>query len=1057
MGKSTRGVWLAPLFNLFFLGLAILFSTVVNANNLPPHTVTGLIKDAKNDPLSGVSILVKGTTNGTTTNADGKFTLADVPDNGTLVISFTGYSSQEIAVKGKSEFLVSMELTTLNLDEVVVTGYGTRAKKDVTGAVSQIKVTQLENENPPSVQDALRGNTPGLVVTSSPTAKGGGNLQIRGRASISGISSPLIVLDGVIYQGDLSDINPNDIATIDILKDASSAAVFGAKAASGVILVTTKKGSGNKPTIGFNANVGLATLAMDEPLYDGPGFVKWRSDVLKSQNIAVTNKPYQFDDPRTLPSTLTVAQWLAYDGALPTADPVDVWLTRLKLLPVERENYKKNKQTNWYDMMFQTGLRNDHTVSLSGKKQDVSYYMSANYNHNEGYLVGDEFTTYRIRMNLEAKAAKYLIAGINLQYADRDESQVPVTWGQMVNASPYGEVYKADGVTLRDSPNDDVGNNLNPFLDNTYTNRLRKFNTVFGSIYLKGQLPWGFSYQTNFTPNYEFYRNFNHNSSKDFRFSVRKGVASRQNRTTFNWQIDQLLMWNKTFGQHRFDATFLFNAEKWQQWDETYTNEGFDPNDDLGWHNMGAGVKPVLASTDQKSTGDALMARLNYSFQDRYLLTASVRRDGYSVFGLQNPRATFPSVALGWVMTQEKFLENIPFLNYAKLRVSWGQNGNRDLPGVLSRYGALSDLTTGKYQLINSSGQIVLVSQLYVNRLQNPELKWEKTQSYNFGLDFSVLKSRISGSFEVYKKNTKDLLVNRALPDVTGFINVIDNIGEVRNQGVELSLSSININRQNFSWRSMATLTVNRNKILHLYGPTNTYDATGKLIGQSEKDDVLNKWFIGHDIDEIWDQKILGVWQESEAAEAAKYKVRPGDFKVEDVNKDGAYSDADRQFLGYRNPRFMWSLRNEFTIMKNFDFSFLIYSSWGMSEEFNQAKNNGGFIDRQNSYKVPYWTPENPINDYARLFSSNGSATFSAYRKTSYIRLSTMALAYTLPSHLLERFKVQSFKVYVNVNNVAVYQPEWNWWDAEYRVNPPSDRGIIPPPRYYTLGVNLTF
>jgi TonB-dependent SusC/RagA subfamily outer membrane receptor len=301
MGKSTSGVRLVPLFNLFLIGLATFLSTTVNANNLPPHTVSGVIKDTKNEPLSGVSIIVKGTTNGTTTNAEGKFTLTDVPDNGTLVISFTGYASQDIAVKGKSEFLVSMELTTLNLDEVVVTGYGTRAKKDVTGAISQIKVTQLENENPPSVQDALRGNTPGLVVTSSPTAKGGGNLQIRGRASISGVSSPLIVLDGVIYQGDLSDINPNDIATIDILKDASSAAVFGAKAASGVILVTTKKGSGNKPTIGFNANVGLAKLAMDEPLYDGPGFVHWRSDVLKSQNIAVPNIPYKFDDPRTLP------------------------------------------------------------------------------------------------------------------------------------------------------------------------------------------------------------------------------------------------------------------------------------------------------------------------------------------------------------------------------------------------------------------------------------------------------------------------------------------------------------------------------------------------------------------------------------------------------------------------------------------------------------------------------------------------------------------------------------------------------------------------------------
>jgi len=1055
MGKSTRGVWLSPLFNLFLIVFSTLFSTVVNANNLPPHTVSGVIKDTKNEPLAGVSVLVKGSTNGTTTNGEGKFTLADVPDNGTLVISFTGYASQEIAVKGKSEFLVSMELTTLNLDEVVVTGYGTRTKKDVTGAIAQVKVTQLENENPPSVQDALRGNVPGIVVTASATAKGGGNLQIRGKNSISGVSSPLIVLDGVIYQGDLSDINPNDINTIDILKDASSAAVYGAKAASGVVLVTTKKGTGSKPSIGFNSNIGLATLAMDEPLYDGPGFVHWRSDVLKSQNIT-TAKPYQYDDPRQLPSNITTAQWLAYDNSSPTADPVDIWLTRLKLLPIERENYKKDKQTNWYDMMFQTGVRNDHTASISGRKQDVSYYMSANYNHNQGYLVGDQFTTYRIRINLEAKAAKYLTAGLNLQYADRDESQVPVTWGQMVNASPYGEVYKADGVTLRDSPNDDVGNNLNPFLDNVYTNRLRKFNTLFGSIYLKGQLPWGFSYQTNFTPNFEFYRNFNGTSAKDFRVSARKGVASRQNRTTFNWQIDQLLMWNKTFGQHRFDATFLFNSEKWQQWDETMTNEGFDPNDNLSYHNIGAGIKPVITNNDQVSTGDALMARLNYSFQDRYLLTASIRRDGYSAFGLKNPRANAPSVAVGWVMTQEKFLENIPFLNYAKLRFSWGVNGNRDIPGNLARYGALSDLTTGKYQLITPSGQIVLVSQLYVNRLQNADLKWERTTSFNGGLDFSILKSRISGSFDAYRKSTKNLLVTRVLPDVTGFTSVLFNIGEVRNQGAELSLSSINITKPNFTWRSIATLTVNRNKIIHLYGATNDYDATGKVIGKSEKDDPSNRWFIGHDIDAIWDLKVLGVWQQNEITEAAKYGVRPGDFKLQDVNNDGKFSDADRQFLGFRNPRFMWSLRNEFTFMKNFDFSFLIYSSWGMSEEFNQAKNNGGFIDRQNSYKVPYWTPENPINDYARLFSSNGSAGFSTYRKTSFIRLSTMALAYTVPASFLGRAKIQNLKVYVNVNNLAVYQPEWNWWDAEFRVNPPTDRNIIPPPRYYTLGVNLT-
>ena len=1049
MRKCLSHLFSAPYFAQFFTCCFLILFLSPSLIAQTSHTLSGDILDNKNSPVQGASVVIKGTTRGTTTAANGRFVIDNVPDKAVLVITSTGFTPVEVSVSGKKNVSVTLNESVNALTDVVVIGYGTRRKGDVTGAVAQVKVTQLENENPASVQDALRGNIPGVVVTSSPNAKGGGNLQIRGRASLSGGTSPLIVLDGVIYQGDLSDINPNDISTIDVLKDASSAAVYGAKAASGVVLVTTKKGSGSKPTVTFNTNMGLATLAMDEPLYDGPGFIKWRTDVLKSQNIAA--KPFQFDDPRTLPSNLTVAQWLAYDNLPATADAVDVWLTRLKLLPVERENYKTGKMTNWYDMMFQTGIRNDHTVSVSAKKEDISYYLSMNYTNNQGYMVGDKFTTYRTRFNMESKIAKFISVGLNMQYADRDESQVPVSWGQMVNASPYGEVYKADGITLRDSPNDDVGNNLNPFLDNTYTNRLRKFNTLFGTVYAKGNLPWGFSYQTNFTPNFEFYRNFNGTSAKDFRVSVRKGVASRQNRTTFNWQIDNLLMWNKTFGEHKIDATFLVNAEKYQQWDETMNNEGFDPNDNLSYHNIGAGIKPTISSNDQKSTGDALMGRLNYSFKDKYLLTASVRRDGYSAFGQGNPRATFPSVALGWVFSKEKFA-SASWLGFGKLRASWGINGNRDI----GRYDALSNLTTGKYQYILPNGQVVLVSQLFVGRLQNPGLKWERTESYNLGLDFSILRDRVGGSIDVYRKATRDLLVSRALPDVTGFQNVIDNIGEVQNKGIELSLNTVNMKRSTFSWRTTATFTLNRNEITHLYGPTPDYDATGKIIGESEKDDVTNFWFIGHDIDAIWDQKILGVWQQSESAEAAKFGVRPGDFKVEDVNRDGKYSNADRQFLGFRTPRFQWSLRNDFTVLKNLDFSFLIYSNWGMTEDYNQAKNNGGFIDRQNSYLVPYWTPENPINDHARLFSSNGSATFSAYRKTSFIRLSTVALAYTLQSSMLSRAKIQALKIYVNVNNAAVYQPEWTYWDAEYRVNPPTDRGIIPPPRYYTLGLNLT-
>lgn len=1033
----------------YYLAAILLMPVWAQAQQTVIHgTVTN---QTTKEPLVGISVQLKGAGSGVSTDADGKFTLT-VPDTkGTLVFSGVGFEAREIPLKGQTSFDVKLNAASINLSEVVVIGYGTQTKKDLTGAVAQVKATQLENENPGSVQDVLRGNVPGLNISqvNSASAKGGGDLLVRGKSSINAGTSPLIVLDGVIYQGQLSDINPNDINTIDVLKDASSAAVFGAKAASGVVLITTKKGTKGKPTITLNTNVGFSELAQNQPLYDGPGFVAWRTDVQKSRNNTST-KLYTFDDPRNLPAGVTMTQWR--DGR--SGDSIDIWLDRLGLKPVEIANYKNGKTVNWYDMMFQRGFRQDHTVSLSGKKEDFTYYWSLGYTDNEGVVVGDRFKTFRTRVNIEGRVAKFLTAGLNMQFSDRDESQVPVTWGQMVNASPYGEIYNADGVTLRDSPNDDIGNNTNPFADNTFTNRLQKNNTLFGSIYAKGTLPYGFSYQVNFTPSFDFYRYFNGVSALHPTYRVRKGVATRTTETTYNWQVDNVIKWDKTFGQHQFNVTMLWNVEKFQSWRSQMDNEGFDPKDVLSYHNIGAGIKPIVSSDDQVSTGDALMARLNYVFKDRYMLTVSYRRDGYSAFGQQNPRAGFPAAALGWVFSEESFMKDAKWLNYGKLRVSYGLNGNRDV----GRYQAISNLTPGKYQYINASGVIIPVSQLWTDRMANPNLKWEKTTSLNLGIDFGLLNNRLSGSVDVYDKSTQDMLVQRALPTVIGFDYVMFNLGKIENKGLEIALNSVNINNKNFSWRTTVNFWLNRNKIVKLYGPVNVYDQDGKLIGQQEKDDLVNKWFIGRDIDVIWDQKVLGVWQANEAAEAQKYGVYPGDFKVEDVNGDFKYSNDDRQFLGYRSPRFQWTFRNEFTFFKSFDFAFSLYSNWGQMNDYNQAKNNSGFQDRQNSYKFPYWTAANPINDYARLFSSNGSASYSVYRKTSFIRLNTISLAYTLPRNLLQKAHIESLKVYANVSNAALYSPDWTYWDPEFR-NRASDGAISTaiPPRTYTLGMNVTF
>jgi TonB-linked SusC/RagA family outer membrane protein len=1028
---------------LFFMLVPIALTAQVIVKGKVSDPVTKL-------PLSGVSVELKGTTTGTATDRDGNYSLNLPSATGTLIFSFVGYASKEVAVSNKTVINIQLSAATTNLNEVVVVGYGTQRRKDLTGAVAQVDVTRLENENPNSVQDALRGNVSGLNIsqTNSASAKGGGDLLVRGKSSINAGTTPLIVLDGVIYPGQLSDINPNDIQTIDVLKDASSAAVFGAKAASGVILITTKKGSSKKPLITVNSNVGFGELAINEPLYDGPGFVAWRTDVQNSR--FVNHQPYQFDDPRKLPSDISVEEWLAYDNS--QGDPVDVWLNRLALKPVEIENYKAGKTIDWYDHMFQKGFRQDHTVSVSGKKEEVSYYLSLGYTDNEGIIVGDRFKTFRGRFNIEGKIAKFLSVGTNMQFANRDESQVPVDWGQMDNASPYGEIYNEDG-TLRDSPNDDLGNNANPFRDPYYTNRLNKTNTLFGTLFAKGTLPAGFSYQVNFTPHFEDYKYFNGISAEHPSYRVREGFAERTHRSTYHWQIDNIIRWDKTFGAHQFNVTLLANAEKFQSWESKIENEGFDPNDNLSFHNIGAGIKPIVTSDDQYSTADALMARLNYSWKDKYLLTLSYRRDGYSAFGQKNPRAGFPAAALGWVFSDEKFLEFSRWLNYGKLRVSYGLNGNRDI----GRYLALSNLTTGKYQYITPAGDMIIVSQLWVDRMQNENLKWEKTTSLNLGMDLTTFNNRLSASVDVYKKSTDDLLILRSLPTVTGFDNVMFNLGEIENKGIEVNISSTNIQNASFAWKTSLNFWLNRNRIIRLYGPVNIYDSEGKVIGQEERDDIANRWFIGKDIDVIWDQRVLGVWQQSEAAEAAGYGVFPGDFKVQDVNGDGKYTDDDRQFLGFESPRFQWMMRNEFSILKNFNLSFTIYSNWGQMASFNQAKNNSGFLDRQNSYITPYWTPENPINDYARLYSSNGSATFSVYKKTSFIRLNNVALSYNFPTSFIERAGFQSLRVYVNVTNAALYAPEWTFWDPEFRNrNSEGDISTAIPPRYYTLGINLT-
>ena len=1051
---------IAFLLIVFFLPLFLFART-------SPPSVSGIVTDSKKHPLFGVSVIVKGTSKGTATGADGRFVLNDVPDNGVLVFSYTGFVTQEISVNGKTTFNLSLDEAMSSLNEVVVTGYGTAKKKDLTGAIAQVKASRFENENPRSVQDMLRGNAAGLDVGFDPSTKGqSGSLQIRGKGTLTASSQPLIVLDGVIYPGTMADINPNDIATIDILKDASSAAVFGARSANGVILISTKKGKAGKPIITLNSNVGWNKLVNQPHLLNATEFLQFRADAMWAKaSFDSTTKPgikYLYTDPTKLPSDFTVAQWLALDGS-GSLNPTDVWFQRNLFKPIELANYKAGKSLDWEKLIYNdNALQHDHTVSIAQRRDDYSYYLSLGYLTNEGLTVGDEYKTFRTRFNLEAKAAEFFTVGFNFQYANRDESSVPVRFGDIASTTPWGSFYAADGVTVRQSPNDDPGSNTHPFLDQAFTKRLYKYDDFFASIYAKGNLPFGFSYQVNFSPRYDVLREYQHLSSKKPDITARKGVVNRRNQIVYSWMLDNILRWNKTFGKHTVEATFLVNAEKFQSWNTTIQAENFAPSDNLGYNGIQfATLPPLVNSDDQYETGDALMGRVTYNYNQRYFLTATARRDGYSAFGQQNPRATFPSLGLAWALSEEKFIKGTSnWLDYAKLRVSYGENGNRQI----GRYAALSNLSAGTYEFITSGGTRYNNSYVAGTTLANPNLKWERNSSTNFGLDYSIFKGRVSGSFDIYNRSTKDLLVNRTLPTVTGFTSILVNLGEVENKGFEFTVNTLNLQRRNFSWNTTLGFWTNKNKIIHLYGATPDYDPiTGKETGRSEKDDINNGWFIGKSISAIYDYPVQGVWQTADVTKAKAYGFQPGDFRLVDGNEDGKYTIDDKRFVGDFSPKYSWNLRNEFKIYRNFDFSFTLYARMGQLSTFNEATNgarnnsNNIFYDRVNFYEVPYWTPSNPTNEYGKIGSSRGGGvTWNNYKKSSFVRLSNISLGYTIPATLTQKWKIGALKFYANVVNAAVFS-KWDYFDPEYHgAEPDRNQNITPTPRTYNFGLNLT-
>jgi len=1031
---STGKFFLLFCMLLNFVAISPLSAFQANQN----LTVSGTVMDGSNEEtLPGASIIIKGSTIGTVSDIDGKFSL-NVPNPETvLIVSFIGYISKEITVGNQNEITVNLVSNAAELDEVVVIGYGTVKKRDLTGSVERINADAFQNQTMTQLTDMLTGTVAGFNANQSTSAAGGSSLEVRGPTSLNAGTEPLIVLDGVIYKGSIQDINPHDIESMDILKDASSAAVFGSKAASGVILITTKKGKSGKPTINYSTRMGISEPASARRPLGPDDYIQFRKDFFRT---VFPNTAYHFyTNPNELPTDVSVEDWRNY-GDNPLADNNREYMSRLRLFPIEQENFLSGTTTDWYDVVMRRGTRQTHDLSIGGGADGFNYYWSIGYTDNEGIRVGDEFSSIRSKLNIDFDVTDWLSVGLNTQFSDRDESGVPASMGFYSN-SPFGREFDENG-NLERLPH---GHTFHPLIDNYRTSKLRKVNSLFSILYAKVALPLGITYSISFQPRYE--------TMKDLRFistDIRFGGSptedlsqgTRSEYSHYEWMVDNLLKWNKQIGIHSIDATLLYNSEETKRWSSDNSNINFFPTEELGYHALQFGNNPALSDYDYRFTGDAMMARVNYTLMEKYLLTASIRRDGYSAFGLQNPRATFPALAFAWQIGDEEFFDS-ELINRMKLRLSWGVNGNRDI----GMYASLARL--GSNLWYDGTKQRVGV---YNSSLSNAGLRWERTESINLGLDVGILEDRIDMSFDYYDMTTTDLLMNRILPSITGFNDVTSNLGELGNHGFETTINTVNYSDKNLTWRSSLVFSLNRNKIKNLFGDIGEYT----LLGQTqtgEVPDYSNQWFPGQAIDVVWDYEMLGVWQENEADEAAVYGMRVGDFKAEDVDKNGVFNElVDKQFIGYERPRYRFGFKNDFTFLTHFTASVFIRADLGHIGAYSPALNAGFESNDRRSRNVgpvPYWTPENPINDYARLdVSTSGyGGGLMVYKSRSFVRIQDLSLAYALPSHLAQRLKLNNLRVFGSVRNLATFT-KWPHWDPE--------SGASPMPRIFTTGISLS-
>lgn len=968
--------------------------------------ISGRVTDEGGEPIPGVNIIVKGTTVGTTTDADGRYVL-DAPDaSSVLIFSFIGYKSQEVVIGDNTVIDVTMQADIQTLSEVVVVGYGEQKRSDITGSVVSVPKDRLSNLPVTNLMHAVQGTTAGLQVSQQSSVPGSsGTWQVRGVNSINANRDPFIVLDGVPFFGRTNDINPNDIASIEVLKDASAVAIYGTRGSNGVILITTKRGaeSDGKPTISYNGYAGVEGMAhVMTPMAPGV-YVQKYADFLRANNMTQTQ-------------------------VLPNA--------------AEVENYNNGITNDWLDASTQTGRLQEHNLSISGGTPNVQYYFSAGHLNQKGVVKGYQFHRTSVRSNLDAKLTKYLKVGMSGFFTDNNYDGGRVNFLEANAMSPYSVPYDANGnyIIYPMAPEQLF---LNPLIGLS-VDRLDRGKNLTGNGYAEVTPGFfkGFKYRLNGAYIYNIDRTAEYTGRQ---FNDQSGTARVSNTETTNWVVENIISYAKDIDKHHIDFTGLYSAQQVNYFKSEATSNIFI-NDALSYYSMEAGASKSAGSDGNEYTLLSQMGRINYSYDGRYLLTLTARRDGYSAFGASgNKYGTFPSMAIGWNIHNESFMSNLSTISQMKLRFSYGRTGNQAV-GV-NRTATTADAVQFPF------GGSILTGVVY-SGLGNSDLHWETTTSRNIALDFGVLKNRITGIVEVYKSVSDDLLLERNLPGITGYNRILTNLGKMQNVGIEFTLNTVNIEKGDFRWESILNFSSYKNELLELYGD-----------GQ---DDIGNSWFIGQPLRVIYGYEKIGIWQQEDIGTYDPVAIA-GDIKFKDQltvdtdgdgvpdATDGVINASDRVVIGQRDPKWFGGLTNTFHY-KNFHLSIFIQTSQGGLKENRDLS----YADEAGRRNLPegfsYWTPENRDNYWPSLSAYKNYRGFHFAEDWSYVRIKDVRLSYTVPKSFLSKYSISGLTVYAAGRNLHTFT-DWYGWDPEMNFDSRGSgnwRNNYPLVRTVSLGLNIS-